>query len=243
MQIHVINLARSDARRQAMREQLEALGLSYQFFPAVDAKAGDHLRFPNYATNYSLQAWRRPLAPGEVGCFASHYLLWQLCAESNEPMIVMEDDIELSAQFGDALRILPRLVGFSYVRLAGINPHRPSRTVPSGVPQGWQLVRFLQGPMGTQCYVLFPDAARRLLAGAQKWTLPVDGYMDAFWQHNVSCLALLPFVAEQRNTPSIILGLGGFSRPVGRPRRAIMRLWDETQRLAWNVAAFMRLKA
>lgn len=33
---------------------------------------------------------------GELGCYASHYLMWQKCVEINEPIIILEDDIKIS---------------------------------------------------------------------------------------------------------------------------------------------------
>src|SRR5690606_11229242 len=143
--IQVINLKRSLDRREAMRVQLDALGLDYEFFPAVDGRAGEHLRFPNYSDEFCLRAWRRPLTPGEVGCFASHYLLWQRCVERNEPIIVMEDDVELHPKLTEAMRIVPALAELGYVRLAGTSIQR-FRPTKHRLPADWKLVRFLRGP-------------------------------------------------------------------------------------------------
>ncbi|MCZ8487807.1 glycosyltransferase family 25 protein [Vibrio lentus] len=32
---------------------------------------------------------------GEVGCQASHYLIWQKCIEPNEPVLVFEDHVNI----------------------------------------------------------------------------------------------------------------------------------------------------
>lgn len=205
MQIYVISLDRSKGRKGLMRDQLEALGLRYKFFRAIDGLAGEHSDFKNYRDEFCIEAWRRPLTSGEVGCFASHYQLWQLCVERNEPMIVMEDDVEVTPRFAEAVSIVSRMLERTgYVRLAGVSfpEHRP---VSDGLSPGWQLVRFLKGPMGTQCYALFPNAAARLLRKSGKWTMPVDTYIDSFWLHGVAAVGLAPFpIVIPRNLRSEI---------------------------------------
>jgi glycosyl transferase family 25 len=235
MRIFIVNLERSGDRREAMRAQLDPLGLDYEFFPAVDGKAGEHFRFANYHEESCLRAWKRPLTAGEVGCFASHYLLWQRCVERREPIIVMEDDVALTARFAEAVRILPSLARFGYVRLAATTP-RGLRVVPRALPADWQLVRYLVGPMGTQCYALFPHAAARFLAGADKWTLPVDNYMDCFWQHGVPCIGLIPHpVPVSRSFASTIV-TGALSpstlmrNRVWRPKRFLARKAGDVRR-------------
>jgi glycosyl transferase family 25 len=37
--------------------------------------------------------------PGVKGCFDSHYRLWKLCVELNEPILVFEDDVKLYRGF------------------------------------------------------------------------------------------------------------------------------------------------
>jgi hypothetical protein len=33
--------------------------------------------------------------PGALGCFLSHFLLWNLCIELNQPVIILEDDVDI----------------------------------------------------------------------------------------------------------------------------------------------------
>lgn len=41
----------------------------------------------------------RELSDGEKACFASHYRLWQECVKLNEPIMILEDDVEFSDEF------------------------------------------------------------------------------------------------------------------------------------------------
>ena len=193
MRIFVINLERSVERRAHMRDQLDPLGVNYEFFAAVDGRADEHFHFPNYKDEYCLQAWRRIMAGGEVATVASHYKLWKLCVELNEPIVVLEDDAGLSSRFVEALTLVEeRLKHVSFVRLSALST--PAfREERLNLPADWRLVRFLSGPMGTQCYALAPDAAARFVRHAERWLVPIDIYMDSFWKHGVPCLGLMPF--------------------------------------------------
>lgn len=240
MRVYVINLERSVVRRETMLARLDALAVNYKFFPAIDGAAGKHLDFPNYCDEFCLKSWRRPLTAGEVGCFASHYLLWKHCVEYNEPLIVMEDDVTVSPRFVQALQLLPNLAALGYIRLAGTSA-AAYRILWEDLSADWKLVRFLRGPMGTQCYALFPHGAARLLARAAKWTQPVDDYIDSFWLHDVSCLGLHPFVVSMSKTIDSTISLPGQSpsalmrNRVWRPKRFLARKLSELRRDCANL--------
>jgi GR25 family glycosyltransferase involved in LPS biosynthesis len=37
--------------------------------------------------------------PGEMGCFDSHYRLWEKCVELNEPIMIFEDDVKFTRAY------------------------------------------------------------------------------------------------------------------------------------------------
>ena len=39
------------------------------------------------------------LTKGEVGCFLSHWSIWQKCIERNEKVLILEDDARLTDRF------------------------------------------------------------------------------------------------------------------------------------------------
>ena len=49
----------------------------------------------------------RPLTFGEIGCFMSHYNIWQETVDRNlDTVLVLEDDIRFEAFFRDKLEYL-----------------------------------------------------------------------------------------------------------------------------------------
>ena len=70
--------------------------LEYEVFSAVEGYKIDYakLQSQGFDTNHS---WidpilNTPLTKGEVGCFLSHWHIWNKCIEKNEPILVLEDD-------------------------------------------------------------------------------------------------------------------------------------------------------
>ena len=73
--IFVISLERDIERRAAMRQELA--GFDFHFFDAVD---GDELDEASYRHRIQADWWRvwlgRELAPGQIGCPLSSWLIW-----------------------------------------------------------------------------------------------------------------------------------------------------------------------
>ena len=93
MKIFVINLPSSVARKEAIREAFRNLEVDLEFFEAVDGRKGlpsDLESLPD--DKHRIYFRSRPLSPGEKGCYASHYKLWQKCVELNEPILILEND-------------------------------------------------------------------------------------------------------------------------------------------------------
>jgi glycosyl transferase, family 25 len=76
-----------------MEQQLTAHRLEYLRIAAVDG------------TQVPFNPHRSHLGAGEIGCLLSHAYAWRLIVQANdEHGLVLEDDIHLSADFGDLIR-------------------------------------------------------------------------------------------------------------------------------------------
>jgi glycosyl transferase, family 25 len=89
---YVINLDRNPERLQAFTARFDALGIPFERFPGVDGKAMSEKDFAQFVSTRPRNG--KPWGRGALGCFLSHYTLWQKIAVSDqEYSAVFEDDI------------------------------------------------------------------------------------------------------------------------------------------------------
>jgi glycosyl transferase family 25 len=116
--------------------------------------------------------------PGLIGCFDSHYRLWQKCAELNEPIIIFEDDAVLvrpyqPIEWDDVLSLVS-----SHTKKMGRYMHY--LVDPQGPPKAED---YGQSSMpGNAGYAIKPHAAKRLVDEYCHSFLPAD---NAINQHLV----------------------------------------------------------
>eukprot|EP00928_Gymnodinium_smaydae_P078999 TRINITY_DN6302_c1_g1_i1.p1 TRINITY_DN6302_c1_g1~~TRINITY_DN6302_c1_g1_i1.p1 ORF type:complete len:325 (-),score=75.87 TRINITY_DN6302_c1_g1_i1:100-1011(-) len=133
------------------------------------------------------------LTPGERGCAMSHVRAWRHVAESEVPVLVLEDDAKLLPRFAARLPGLVRsaaAAGADLLYLGYIQGAPWRRKVAKGLQEAEYL-------WTTVSYVLWPCGARRLLA-----LLPVDQPVDNFmaWQmasRRLLGLACVPEIVDQ----------------------------------------------
>ena len=108
-----------------------------------------------------------PLTKGEVGCFLSHWHIWNKCIEKNESILVLEDDAILTEQFDmEEISNLP----YDFVYL-GWREMEESEEIDG------KLVKPVY-PYWTLAYLIRPDAARVLVNDVIKCNIiPVDEYL------------------------------------------------------------------
>ncbi|KAI6655526.1 Procollagen galactosyltransferase 1-like [Oopsacas minuta] len=102
--IFVINLERRPERRERMKAALKLLNIDYELFSALDGRQLNESYLEELQVNM-LPGWRdpwgsRPITYGEIGCFLSHYFIWErVVKEEISTVIVLEDDIRFSSGF------------------------------------------------------------------------------------------------------------------------------------------------
>lgn len=175
MRAIVINLKSRADRLEKFKENNAAslAGCEVTIFEAIDGRSMTlpALEAAGFGTDKN---WRDPLLKrtltwGEIGCFLSHYKVWELIAKQNEPVLVLEDDAVLT---GTIAEINQMIDGHELLYLA----HSEQR------PEGREtlddkLVRPCY-PYWTSAYVITPDGAAKLLdTDINKSIIPVDEYM------------------------------------------------------------------
>ncbi|KAI9587920.1 glycosyltransferase 25 family member [Glossina fuscipes] len=102
--IYLINLERRPERRKKMLKLFEILGLEVEYFPAIDGKKLDHNKIQEmnikFMPGYEDPYHHRPMTMGEIGCFLSHYYIWQNIVEKKlDEVLILEDDIRFEPYF------------------------------------------------------------------------------------------------------------------------------------------------
>ena len=97
MKTYVINLRRSQTRREFMSEQLDRLGISYDFFSAVDGRALSEQDVNSQCDFRWMRRYEgRVLSRGEIGCCLSHVGVYRKMVADKVPVaLILEDDTVL----------------------------------------------------------------------------------------------------------------------------------------------------
>ncbi|WRD01896.1 glycosyltransferase family 25 protein [Helicobacter pylori] len=131
-QVYIISLKESQRRLDTEKLVLESNEkfkgrCVFQIFDAISPKHQDFEKFIQelYDAQSMLKSdWfhsdycYQELLPQEFGCYLSHYLLWKECVKTNQPVVILEDDVTLESNFMQALEDCLKSP-FDFVRLYG----------------------------------------------------------------------------------------------------------------------------
>ena len=115
--------------------------------------------------------------PGVVGCFYSHYTLWEKCVELNEPIMIFEDDVKFYRNFEpvewDGVLVLA-LGKQTYLS----DPWKTFLENPTGAPMAMPWRNFsMPGCVG---YAIKPHAAKELVKTYRSHFCPADNAINGF---------------------------------------------------------------
>lgn len=129
--VYIISLKESQRRLDTEKLVLESNEkfkgrCVFQIFDAISPKHQDFEKFIQelYDAQSLLQSdWYHSyvgvgLTLPELGCYLSHYLLWKECVKTNQPVVILEDDVALESNFMQALEDCLKSP-FDFVRLYG----------------------------------------------------------------------------------------------------------------------------
>jgi glycosyl transferase family 25 len=187
--IFVINLESSTDRKKNISRQLDELSLPFELFSAVDGRTSPpHPLLKRYNDELSQTYRAKTLNAGQLGCYASHFLLWEKCIELNQPIIIIEDDALLFKKtFLNFLKDIPELPeSIECIRLFN-NKRREFSSYSILKCSSTNIHKFTKGHMSTTAYYLTPQGANKLLLHSKEWYMAVDIYMDRFWANEVEC--------------------------------------------------------
>jgi GR25 family glycosyltransferase involved in LPS biosynthesis len=249
---YVISLDSSDERRTVMRDHLDAVGVPFLFFDAVDGRkmSGNALMkaAPKGGVDYCGM-----LTAAEIGCALSHLAVIREIAEGqDEYAAVLEDDIFLLPEarkfFGD--KFLSSLPAFDILQLGGVDSKQKSRlTLKVGNVDGYQICTLPRCHYSMGALIYTREAARLIGGNIKKITAPIDNMI--FFDCRVMGLRIIevrpPIVRSNANLSSVIGARRGpdrFFSKVDREFRRIrnwMRRWRSFVR-AWGLSSILRLR-
>ncbi|WP_406609893.1 glycosyltransferase family 25 protein [Agarivorans sp. JK6] len=208
MKIFVISLSRSTGRRDLITREMAKTELDFEFFDAVDGVKGEHSLFQKYDEARAKWQGGAGLNAGELGCFASHYLMWQKCIELDEPIFVFEDDVLIPDNFYEVFTLLDEVLPrYEYIKLGRgrLRSLWPVGEFVEEEPLGpLQIVKYMRQTDCAHAYALTPSAAKRFVKNASSWIHPVDDYMDKEQLSEVLQFGVEPRYVFQRGEDSDI---------------------------------------
>ena len=176
MKTLVINL--KDRLDRLTQFQKENHNLQFEVVPAVDGTQIDYQRLQQQGFDVN-HTWtdpllNTPLTKGEVGCFLSHWKIWQKCIEKNEKVLVLEDDARIENTFDlDEIENLSMIYDFIYLGW---------KEMSESVPLNGKLVKPVY-PYWGLAYVITPTAAKILVnESAKRNIIPVDEYLPSMME-------------------------------------------------------------
>ena len=204
--IFIVNLERSQDRREKITSRLKEIGASFELFPAVDGAKLSEDELAIYDEKLVFEKIARPLSRSEIGCYLSHKRLWQRIVDNNLPWAaVLEDDVNIHDDLGKVLSSVSQIpLEWDFVRLAGICETPFLELYALG--DSFKLAVLLQGASGTQGYCISHAGAKKLLEHASVIQGTVDDHLiDNCWKTGLKILAVQPYpISEDKKFISFI---------------------------------------
>jgi len=231
--IFVISMRDALERRAAFTDRAKNRGVRWSFFDGCTNLAPGL----SYDEAEATLRWGRALTSGEVGCYSSHFSLWnQLLEDDADQYLILEDDVIVDWKFIERLvEVDFHGTGIDYLRLHCLWPGG-IRVLKYGYFENKQLIQLRERAYGTQGYLLTRKGARRLAQYCRRIARPIDSQLDRYWEHGIPNLCLFPFPIVEEAGESLI----DHKRRKWRKRPFRMRvegklhrMMDAAKRRAW----------
>jgi glycosyl transferase family 25 len=237
MKTFVISLKSSTDRRSRITKILGNANVEFEFFDAIDASSPNFKYSERRAPKQTRLRFGYQLLESELGCFASHFSLWKKCVASNEPILVFEDNCDISPLFSENQTLFELLVSkYHYIKLFSMFKKEYSPIVKINATS--EIVYYHKRTCGTQSYLISPYAAKQFIKNAEKFIEPVDNYMEKPWRHGISTYSFKPNVAVRAKMKSTIGSNRKMKAKLPIPRKAIVELFRAYEYVRYKIANF-----
>lgn len=189
-EVLVVSLESAAARREAFAARAAGTSLGWRFFDACTGPApGMTIDEPAIRSNKG-----RPMSKGEIGCYASHFSIWQeMIARGVRQAIVLEDDTVVDWTYLERLAETDlHAEGIDYLRLYAKRPTWQKAVRGDFLQHSRTIVELVGHAYGTQGYAITLEGAQRLAEHCAMVRRPIDDAMDRSWAHGLPNLLLYP---------------------------------------------------
>lgn len=198
----VVSVAGATERREKFAERARAAAVPWDFFSAHTTL---HPAL-SYSETEAMLAHGRPLKPGELGCYSSHYAAWeQLLNDDVDQYVILEDDVIVDwAYLKKVIESDLAALNIDYLRLYYKSPVPQIVVMNDFIERSKALVELADFAYGTQGYLITKAAAEKLVKHCQIVRRPIDDELDRAWAHGVRNLSVFPFPLIEESGKSTI---------------------------------------
>jgi len=190
--IVMINLERRPERRAQMIKSFDILGLKVENFTAVDGRELNDEEIKKigieFLEGYADPYLNRPMTLGEIGCFLSHFQIWErMVAEKLEEVLILEDDIRFEPYFKErVINVLKEARGVGGWDMIYLGRKRLESQDEKWI-QNTELLVKAGYSYWTLGYILTLTGAQKLLdAKPLKRLLPVDEFLPIMFDRHLN---------------------------------------------------------
>lgn len=195
--IFVVNMQQHADRREAAAAQLARVGLTPTFFTAVNGREMPPSDVALQDVEGRLRRATKPLMPGEMGCYLSHWRIFEKMVAENIPQaLILEDDLIIADELPAVLDALAGgdMPPYDLIKLAisETGLERSFSPIIALTPTS-KLVRHHNVCNSTVAYVITLAGAKRFLGYGMPIRYPIDVAMNRSWRHGMNILGVRPW--------------------------------------------------
>ncbi|XP_050448494.1 glycosyltransferase 25 family member [Cataglyphis hispanica] len=181
--IYMINLLRRPERRSRMHRLFDELGIRAEIIDAVDGRILNESSLQKWGVmpmpGYSDPYYKRPMTMGEIGCFLSHYSIWQKVLEHGyKSVMVLEDDVRFEPFFRQKVNYVLAELSYLGIEWDLVYIGRKRLETSESPVEGSKVLLHAAYSYWTLGYILSESGAKKLIDAMPLGKLvPVDEYL------------------------------------------------------------------
>lgn len=222
----MISLKESIDRRVLMEKLLLKHNISFSFFDAVNFATDKTGIIDKYDEKKTLRFKGYKLTHPEIGCFASHILLWKLCVELDEPIFILEDNIAFNGKLDKYIAFASKHIDqLGVIKFGSIFTRK--YYLVKAIDDQISIIKYKNGACGTSSYIITPRIAQRYIDMSKTFYLPVDDFIDEEFETDTAVYTFFPNLISRSLTSSTI----GKRKIKGPNQKMLSRVIIESNRV------------